>query len=53
MATTKIKFRYLRKEDVESLMKADIVEMRSRKDFDQKLRELRKEHYVVEYEAVK
>lgn len=49
----KIKFRYLKKTVVEALMETDIVEMPSRKDFDQKMRELRQEHYVVEFESVK
>lgn len=49
----KIEFRTVKKEDVKDLIKSEIVEMPSRKDFDQKLRELRKEHYVLEYQALK
>ncbi len=49
----KFEFRMLNKEAVKDLVKSETHVLNSRKDFDQKLRELRKENYVVEFDKAK
>ncbi|KPQ42205.1 MAG: hypothetical protein MPEBLZ_03255 [Candidatus Methanoperedens nitroreducens] len=51
--TVKIEFRTVTKESVKDLVKSEIIELASRKDFDKKLRDLRKDNFVLEYEVVK
>ena len=46
----KTEFRMLNKEAVQNKIQTVTVDLNSRKDLYQKLRELRKENYVVEYE---
>ncbi len=46
-------FRTVKKEAVKDLIESNTIDLASRKDFDQKLRELRKENYVLEYKPVK
>lgn len=49
----KFEFRIVNKEIAKALIESKIVELNSRKEFDQKLRDLRKENYVLEFEVVK
>jgi len=49
----KFEFRTVKKEAVKDLIESKISDLSSRKDFDQKIRDLRKDNYVLEYEAVK
>ncbi len=51
--SVKIEFRTVKKEAVKDIAETVIVDLASRKDFDQKLRELRKDNYVLEYQPVK
>lgn len=51
--TVKIEFRTVTKESVKDLVKRETIALASRKDFDKKLRDLRKDNYVLEYEVVK
>lgn len=46
-------FRSVKKEAVKDLIESRTFNIASRKDFDQKLRELRIENYVLEFQAVK
>ncbi len=46
-------FRTLKKEAVKDLIESKIFDLASRKEFDQKLRDLRKENYVVEFDKAK
>ena len=51
--SVKIEFRTVTKESIKDLVKSEIIELGSRKKFDKKLRELRKDNFVLEYEIVK
>ncbi len=51
--TVKFEFRTVKKEKVKDLIEKQFFDLNSRKDFDQTLRDLRKDNYVLEYEAVK
>lgn len=45
--------RTVKKEAVKDLIESNTFDLASRRDFDQKIRELREENYVLEYNGVK
>ncbi len=49
----KFEFRTIKKEKVKDLIESQTFDLNSKKEFDQTLRELRKNNYVLEYQAVK
>jgi hypothetical protein len=48
-----IEIRTVKKETVKDLIESNTFDLASRRDFDQKIRELREENYVLEFHAVK